>query len=142
MSRENVDRLRAFLQTWSGEAWTTERVQQGEIMDLSLLDPDVVYEDTVLPDHVGEAYRGHEGVLRATQRWVEPFEWLVVELTEILEIRDRLVSVHQARSKARHTGIEFDASLAYLWTFRDGRVVHFKSFWDPGQAIEAAGLME
>jgi ketosteroid isomerase-like protein len=140
MTPENVENLRAFLETWSQEAWTLEAWQRGEVIDMSLFDPDIAYEDTVLPDHAGEAYRGHEGVVRAAERWVEGSEWLLVELEQIVGAGDRLVSIHRARSKARHTGIEFDTPLAYVWTFRDGKVIHFKSFLDPEQAIEAAGL--
>jgi ketosteroid isomerase-like protein len=142
MSQENVENLRAFLETWSREAWTPEAWQQGDVIDMSLLDPDVIYEDTVLPDHAGEAYRGHEGVVRAAQRWIEGSEWLLIELEQIVGGGDRLVSIHRARSKARHTGIEFDMALVYLWTFRDGKVTHFTSFLDPEQALEAAGLEE
>ena len=111
-------------------------------MDMHLLDPDIAYEDTVLPDHAGEAYRGHEGVGRAAERWVEGSEWLLVELEQIVGAGDRLVSIHRVRSKARHTGIEFDTPLAYVWTFREGKVIHFRSFLDPEQAIAAADLPE
>jgi hypothetical protein len=69
MSQENVENLQAFLEPWSREAWTLEVWQRGEVIDMSFLDPDVIYEDTVLPDHVGEAHRGHEGVVRAGERW-------------------------------------------------------------------------
>jgi ketosteroid isomerase-like protein len=142
MSQENVENLRAFLETWSREAWTLEAWQRGEVMDMSFLDPEVTYEDSNLPDHVGEAYRGHEGIVRAAERWIEPFEWLLIELEQIVDAGDRLVSIHRARSKARYTGIEFDTPLAYLWTFRDGKVIHFRSFREPGEALEAAGLKE
>jgi ketosteroid isomerase-like protein len=142
MSQENVENLRAFLETWSREAWTLEAWQRGEVMDMSFLDPEVTYEDSNLPDHVGEAYRGHEGIVRAAERWIEPFEWLLIELEQIVDAGDRLVSIHRARSKARYTGIEFDTPLAYLWTFQDGKVVHFRSFREPGEALEAAGLRE
>ncbi len=142
MSQENAENLRAFLETWSREPWTPEAWQRGGVIDMSLLDPDITYEDTILPDHAGEAYRGHEGVIRAAERWIEGSEWLLVELEQIVGTGDRLVSVHQARSKARHTGIEFETPLAYAWTFRDGKVIHFQSFLDPGQALEAAGLRE
>ena len=111
-------------------------------MDMSFLDPEVTYEDSNLPDHVGEAYRGHEGIVRAAERWIEPFEWLLIELEQIVDAGDRLVSIHRARSKARYTGIEFNAFVAYVWTFRDGKVIHFRSFLDPDQAIAAADLRE
>jgi ketosteroid isomerase-like protein len=144
--QENVENLRAFLEGWSREAWTPEAWERDEVIDMSFLDPEVVYEDTTLPDHIGEAYRGHEGIQRAAKRWIEPQEWMLVELEQIIEAGDQLVSVHRLRSKARHSGIEFDTadegspSLAYVWTFRDGKVIHFKSFLGKEKALEAAGL--
>jgi len=141
MSQENVESLRAFLEPWGREAWTPEAWQQGDVIDMSFLDPDVIYEDANLPDHIGEVYRGHEGIVRAAKRWIEPFEWLRVELEQIMDAGDdRLVSIHRGRSKARHTGIEFDEPVAYVWTFRDGKITHFQSFREPDEAIEAAGL--
>jgi ketosteroid isomerase-like protein len=129
---QNVENLRAF---W--EAWTP-----GGQMDMSLLDPDVTYEDANLPDHIGEAYRGHEGVARATERWLEPYERVTIELERIVGEGDRLVSIHRARSKARYTGIEEEGQLAYVWTFREGKVIHFRSYRDPNEALRVAGLPE
>jgi ketosteroid isomerase-like protein len=126
----NAEKLRAF---W--EAWTP-----GGEMDMSILDPDVIYEDSNLPDHIGEAYRGHEGIARATGRWLESYESLTIELERIVGSGDRLVSIHRGRSKARYTGIEEEGPLAYLWTFRDGKVIHFRSYRKPAEALEAAGL--
>jgi ketosteroid isomerase-like protein len=142
MSQENVESLRAFLEPWGRERWTLEAWERGGVIDMSLLDPEVVYEDENLPDHIGEAYRGHEGIIRAAKRWVEPNEWLLVELEQIVGHGDHLVSIHRTRSKARHSGIEFDAPLAYGWTFRDGKIVHFQSIREPHDALEAAGLSE
>ena len=133
-------RRRAFLETWDTRA-TLEAWKRGEA-DVSLLDPDVTYEDTILPDHVREIYRGYEGVARATERWLEPYEELTIELERIAGAGDRLVSIHRGRSKARHTGIEFEVLFAYAWTFRDGKVIHFRSYLDPNEALEAAGLRD
>ena len=144
MTEENPENLRAFLEEWGREPWTLEAWEAGDLIDMSFLDPEVVYEYTVLPDHIGEAYRGHEGIERAAKRWIEPNEWMRVELIEIVEVGHRLVSVHHLRSKARHSGIEFDTrdadlpDLAYVWTFRDGKVIHFKSFLGREKALEEA----
>jgi ketosteroid isomerase-like protein len=132
MSHENVEALRAFWETWD----------TSETPDMSLLDPDVTYEDTILPDHVGETYRGPEGVARAVARWLEPFAEIKISLERIVGEGDRLVSIHVVRTTARHTGIEFESALAYSWTLRDGKVVHFKSFWDPHEALADLGLDE
>ena len=142
MSPENVESLRAFLESWGREPWTLEAWERGEVLDMSFLDTDVVYEDENLRDHIGEAYRGHAGIVRAAKRWVEPNQWLLVELEQIVGHGDRLASIHRVRSNARHTGIEFDAPLAYAWTFRDGKIVHFQSFREPQDAVEAVGLRE
>jgi hypothetical protein len=99
------------LKGWDPEAW-----RRGEF-DLSFFDPEVTYEDTILPDHIGETYRGHEGIARATMRWIEPYETITIET-------------------------ERAGPLAYVWTFRDGKVVHLKSFAEPEDALEAAGLSE
>jgi ketosteroid isomerase-like protein len=133
MSQENVENLRMLLETWRIEAW-----RQGE--DMSLLDPEVAYEDTTLPDHVGETYRGHEGVSRATTRWLEPYESFSIELERIVDAGDCVVSIHRVRGRARHTGIEGEGPVAYLWTFRGGKVIRFESFREPKDALKAAGL--
>lgn len=139
MSQENVERLRGLLDDWDPiarlEAW-----RRGEALDLSVLDPELSYEDADLPDHVGETYHGYEGLARAMEQWFESYESVEIELERILGMGDSLVSIHQLRLKARHTGIEFDSALAYVWTFRDGRVIHIKGFFEPAKALEAAGL--
>jgi ketosteroid isomerase-like protein len=142
MAQDNVERLRAFLeQTLQDVIAFVDAVKRGDA-DLSLLDSDVVYEDSNLPDHIGESYRGHDGIARAAERWAEASETLTIELERIVGSGDHLVSIHRSHSRARHTGIEFDAPLAYTWTFRAGKVVHFRSYRDPSQALEAAGLLE
>jgi ketosteroid isomerase-like protein len=143
MSEENVRNLRGYLETWDPKG-DLEALHRGEVdMSLmSLIDPQVAYEDTVLPDHVGETYHGFDGMVRATEQWLEPFESVKVELERILDTGDRLVSIHRMQMKARHTGIEFESPLAYLWTFRDGKVIHIKSYLNPTEALEAVGLRE
>jgi ketosteroid isomerase-like protein len=143
MSEENVENLRAMSEAWqmSPDGGPLLNRNTGEA-DLSLFDPEVVYEDANLPDHSGETYHGHEGLIRATERWTESFEEMTVDLKRIVGTGDCLVSIHQWRAKARHTGIEFDQPLAYVWRFRDRKIIYFRSFRDPEEALEAAGLRE
>ena len=107
---------------------------------LSLVDPDATFEPTTLPDMHDETYRGHDGFRRALRRYTEPFEWMVVELEQIMDTGDRLISIHHVRAKARYTGIEFEYPAAYLWTFRDGKISHVQGFLDPQEALKAAGV--
>jgi ketosteroid isomerase-like protein len=133
VSDSNVENLRAVLEGWDPEAW-----KRGE--NMSILAPDVTYEETILPDHVGETYRGHEGIARSARRWLEPFEEPRVDLEEIVGNGDHIVSIQRFRARAAHTGIEVDVVYAYHWTFQDGKVVHFCSFLDPADALRDAGL--
>ena len=139
---ENMEKLRRRLEQWDPKG-EVEAFRQGRLVgDMSLIDPAVVFEDTDLPDHAGETYHGYAGIARATEQWVEAFESVDIELERIEGSGDRLVSIHRLRMKARHTGIEFESGLAYIWTFREGRVVHIEGFLDPAEALEAAGLSD
>jgi hypothetical protein len=73
-------------------------------------------------------------VLRAVEGWFDPAEWVLVEFERLIDGGDRLVSIHKARAKARHIGIEIDTPLVYLWTLKDGKVVHFRAFVDLARA--------
>jgi hypothetical protein len=136
----NVETLQALFEDWARQPWTPEAWEGGPAIEMSFFDPEVVYEDTILPDHGDEAYHGHEGVIRAARRWIEGSEWLQIELEEIRGDGDHLLSIQIVRSRARHSGIELPVRFAYDWTFRDGKVVHFKSSIPEGtQQPDAAG---
>jgi ketosteroid isomerase-like protein len=135
VSQENVERLRSFFEAWNPSEWA-----RGE--NMSLFDPDLVYEGDVLPDQVGETYRGHEGLARATRTWLDPIEGITVELEQIIGAGGCLVSVQRASGKMRHTGIQMARAYAYLWRFREGKVTYLKTFGDTQEALKAGGLEE
>jgi ketosteroid isomerase-like protein len=145
MSQENLEKVRASLANWDGEILRPETRPFDRInsMDFSaLFAPDAVYEDAVLPDHAGEAYRGLDGFNRAAESWMQPFEWMLVELEEVIDADEFVVSLHRARGKMKHTEIEFESPLAYVYTFQDGKVVHQRAFVDHAEALTAVGLAE
>ena len=143
MSAKNVEKVRAYLATWDGEMLRPDLRSLDRIVSMAftgdLFASDAVYEDAVLPDHVGESYRGLDGVLRAARSWLEPFEWLIVELEEIIDADERVVSLHRARMRMLHTEIEFESPLAYVFTFQDGKVIHQRAFVDHAAALKAVG---
>jgi ketosteroid isomerase-like protein len=144
MSQENVERVRASATTWDGVVLRPDERPFERIFSLeataALVDPEAVYEDVVLPDHAGEAYRGINAWVRAAEAWLEPCEWMVVDLEQIVDADDRVVALHRARMKMRHTGLEFEMSLGYVHTFKDGRIVHMRAFADHGEALASVGL--
>jgi hypothetical protein len=98
MSQENVERLRSFFQRWDPWEWA-----KGE--NMSLFDPDLVYEGDVLPDQAGESYRGHEGLARATRQWLEPLEeGSTVELKRIIGLVEAGLALKVGEVKVRGRG--------------------------------------
>jgi ketosteroid isomerase-like protein len=104
--------------------------------------PEFAYEDNFLPDHAGETYRGLDGLRRAWTGFTEPFEEMAYEPERIVGSGDRFVSIHRVRAKARHSGIVQDFPVAYIWTFRGGKLIHCRGFGDADQALKAAALDE
>jgi len=141
-----VEKVRASLANWDGEILRTETRPFDRLNSMAfssgLYAPEAVYEDAVLPDHAGETYRGLDGFNKAAQTWLEPFEWLLVELEQIIDADEHVVSLHRGRLKMRHTEIEFESPLAYVFKFQDGKVVHQRAFVDHAAALEAVGLAE
>jgi ketosteroid isomerase-like protein len=136
MSQENVEIVRN---------WTDGWLQSGNLADLgdlSFLDPEIVYEDNILPDHIGETYHGHEGFRKAWARAIEPWGSIEGDLEWVRGAGDEVVSCHRGRMLGKGSGIEVEIRYAYLWRFEAGRVVFCKSFGDPAEALEAAGLGE
>ena len=136
MSRENVEAIRELWESWVNDGDATE------LGDLTLIDPGVVYADDSLPDHVGETYIGHSGLQRAWARFAEPWTEFAVDLEWARGTGNQVVSCHRVRGKGRESGVEMQADYAYVWTFREGKVVRLKSYANPADALEAAGLSE
>src|SRR5579862_9189282 len=99
-----------------------------------LLASEYVYEDDIVPDHAGEVFRGLDGLRRAWTIWTDPFEEMVYDLERIVGSGDQLVSIHRVRTTARRTGIVQDFRIAYVWTFRAGRLIHQRGFLEAERA--------
>ena len=140
MTEGNAVKLQRFLEEEFADITAYVAALKRGTADVSLFDDEVEYEDSNLPDHVGEQYRGIDGLARAGDRWLEGADWITVELQSIVGEGERIVSIHRLRYKATHLDTEFEQSLAYVWTFRDGKIRHFTSIRDPDAALEAAGL--
>ena len=144
MSQENVEKVRASLAQWDGMLLRPEERPFASMIfpaAAGIVDPHGVYESSVLPDQAGETYRGADAWTRAAETWLEPCEWMVVDLEQVLDApEDRVVSLHRVHMKMRQTSLEFEIALAYVYAFRDGMVVHIRAFGDHAQALDAAGL--
>jgi ketosteroid isomerase-like protein len=140
VSLENVERLRAYLEPWSGVVWDRDVLSKWLTREHPLIDSDVTYQDAVMFDN--ETFHGRDGLKESFERWLESFAEVSMDFVEIVGDGDSLVSIHQWKATARHTGIKFEGRSAYLWRFENGKVVRFQSFPDPDQALKAGALAE
>ena len=64
------------------------------------------------------------------------------ELKEVRELTEDEVLLSSVEHFRGRDGMEISAPCWTIYTFRDGKIIRFRPFWDRTQALEAAGLSE
>ena len=65
------------------------------------------------------------------------------EPQELIDAGDKVVAFIRTSARGKGSGVEVEAHVWNLWTFRDGTLVEWKYFGDDkAAALEAAGLSE
>jgi ketosteroid isomerase-like protein len=64
------------------------------------------------------------------------------EIKEIRELPEDEVLLSTVEHFRGRDGMELDAGCWTIYTFREGKIIKLRPFWDRGQALEAAGLSE
>jgi ketosteroid isomerase-like protein len=132
MSQENVEKVRAFVNAWNRGAW-----------DEALKDttPDIEFDAS---SNLGEwrgIHKGRGEVLRHWRRFVEHWESVRIEIHELIEAEEHVVTRQTATFLGRE-GIEVAVRTGWCWTFRDGRLARVLASTELDEALEAAGLRE
>jgi ketosteroid isomerase-like protein len=81
--------------------------------------------------------RGHEGVRRWLAALNEAMDYERFDLVEVVDAGDVVVEVVLGGGKAVATGKPFESEIVRIWTFRGGRAVKVRSYYDT-QAYAAA----
>jgi ketosteroid isomerase-like protein len=135
MSRENVEAVKRFLDAYNR--------QDVEAM-LEELDPEVEYHPALPILLGGEAtlYRGHEGVRRLFREIYDAFDEIHVEYSEFRDLGDRVVGIGRVRMRGKGSGAETEAPTGSVVEFKNGKGIRVRTYLDPKEALEAAGLSE
>ena len=64
------------------------------------------------------------------------------EVDDALGIGDIALLVGRIHFRGRGSGVESALPAGWMLKFRDGKVLRFRAFRDPAQALEAVGLAE
>jgi uncharacterized protein len=102
------------------------------------LDPEVELEPlrAVLE---GSVYRGHAGLREWLEDMDEDWEDFKIEVIDLRELSgDHVLVEARIRARARASGVEVDASGAWLCDVRDEKVTRVRFYTDAESAVAAA----
>ena len=135
MSQENVEAFKRFA--------NANNRRDVEAM-LEELDAEVEWQSAVVGSLGGEAtvHRGHDGVREMLRDLYEAFSEFRVEFSEIRDLGDRVFALGRWVTRGEESGVETTPPLASLVDFRNGKAIWVRSYLDPKEALEAAGLRE
>jgi ketosteroid isomerase-like protein len=108
-----------------------------------LVDDDVVFarHGQALGLLEGE-WQGPDEIRDAVLDYLRSWEGLRNELEEVRDLGDQVLVFERQRGRGRASGAAMEREMASLFSLRDGRVVRWDSYWDPTDALAAAGLTE
>jgi ketosteroid isomerase-like protein len=146
MSEENVEIVRAYYRRLV-EAFDAYRANQltplpespeaNEV--IGRLHPDVVWKPSR-----GAEYRGHDGVRRALEDWVDAFgdDWQLAVEDLVDGGNDRVLATFHLHLRGKGSGVPIDQRIYTVLTVRQGRITVIDDFAKREDALEAAGLSE
>ena len=135
MSQENVDSFTRGTDAFNHqdfEAWLAE------------LDPQIEWQ-TALPILLtmgGGVYRGHEGLRVMLRELDDVLDELTIEYSEIRDLGDRVLAIGLLHTRGNLNGVATESPFAVLSDFKGGIATRVRTYLDPKDALEAAGLSE
>ena len=67
---------------------------------------------------------------------------LHIEAERIVDLGgDRVLVISRQTARGTTSGLAFGHELGDLFTLRDGKILRYLSYWEPADALEAAGLV-
>jgi ketosteroid isomerase-like protein len=111
---------------------------------LEELDPEVQWHPALEVLLGGDAtmHRGHEGVRELLRETDEALGVIHVEFAKIHDLGDRIVAIGRLRTRGKKSGAETDSPVGMVGKFKDGKAIQVRTYLDPREALEAAGLRE
>jgi ketosteroid isomerase-like protein len=128
---ENAELVRRGYEAWN----------RGDVEGvLALLDPEIEWRGyTHIPESGSLA--GRDQVQAWLERFLEAWEELEIELTDLIDAGDRVVALVRFRALGRGSGAQVEGGVdAHVWTVRDGNIAAVKLYQGTREALEAVGL--
>ena len=120
-----------------------------ELLSKAVEDPDAYFDrvdenvewdlrDTTSP--IAGVYHGRDEVRELYRRWAGAFSDWRFHIDRLIGAGDHVVAFVTEHGRGRGSGAEVEMKRANVSTFRDGKVVRFRSFSSREDALRAVGL--
>jgi uncharacterized protein len=132
MSKETVEVVRRIYANWMAGSSPAKS---------NLLHPDIEW---VNPSYALEpgTRTGIEAFAAITQGLDDTIRDFRMNVERLIDAGDRVVVIATMRGRGSGSGVEVERRHGAIWTIREGKAVRFQWFYEPGEALEAAGLRE
>ena|SRR5215831_8770882 len=106
------------------------------------LDPEIEWRSAMHTLIGGEetVFRGHDGVRRLWRDVEEAFSELHFEADEMHDLGDRVLVIGRTRVRGKTSGAVTVTSISLVTEVRNGKAREVRTYRDPNEAREAAGL--
>jgi len=106
---------------------------------IALSDPEVEWHSFFALSEEG-VYRGHDGTRRYMSDLSDAWEIGAAEVEDAFGIGDVAVLAGRRHCRGKGSGVESASPAGWMLKFRNGKVLRFRAFSEPEQALEAVGL--
>ena len=129
MSERDVARLREAFERWNEKDFEAALAYVAEDVRW--------YPGGVFPDF-GELYEGKDGVREFWALFLDPWEWIAIEMLDLRDLGTEVVVRVRFRARS-HEGIDVDMTLGQRYGFQtDGLLAFFHGYASFDEALEAA----
>jgi ketosteroid isomerase-like protein len=104
-------------------------------------DPEIEwFEDPQRAD--GGVYRGHDGVRESWERWLDQWDEYGGEAERFIDCGDDVLVYAREHGRGARSGVTVSGRIFIVVTFRNGKVLRYREFYDEAAALEAVGLQK
>jgi ketosteroid isomerase-like protein len=124
----------------------------GQVMDalsrrdvsglIALADPEIEWHSFFAELGEGGVYRGHDGTQQYMRDLNDAWDIVRADVDDGIGVGDVAVLVGRIHYRGRGSGVEDESPAGWMLKFRQGKVVCFRAFREPEQALEAVGRQE
>ena len=111
---------------------------------LETLDPEIEWYSALMVPMGGKAtvFRRYEGIRELFRQLDEVLDDWHAEYPEIRDLGDLIVAIGHVHTRGRGSGAETESPIATVCDIRNGTAIRIRTYLDPKEALQAAGLRE